>query len=168
MTGNQVALGEPAGTRARVTFTAFRSVDDPMLMAWARFRAQLATTAHPSGASIESDRDAASVRSVHPPEPARASGLWRLLATNNRELGRSFLLYGSFEAARRHVQRLQAGDAELEVTLVAGPFNASHGWIISHDGSAVMTCSRWYCLHLDQRRVRRRHPRGAPAGRAVG
>lgn len=72
------------------------------------------------------------------------SGLWRLLATNNRELGRSFLLYRRYESARAHVEQLQSTPEQLMIELIHGPHNGSRGWVITAEDAPVMTCSRWY------------------------
>ena len=142
MTGSHVALGDSRSGRARVTFTEFHSADDPMLRAWTRFRetfpAPLAT------AAAVRQRNSSPTRPTLVVAPERPPALWRIHATNNRELGRSFVLYSSFEAARDHVLRLQEHSADLEVAVIAGPLNASRGWAILHEGSPVMTCSRWY------------------------
>ena len=131
--GIELVYDEPVAARSRVAFTEFRSSDDPMLRAWARFRSTLATG--PARVSAE----------VRPaPTAARRSGLWRLLATNNRELGRSFLLYGRFEVARSHVEQLQSDPDALTIEHVPGPSNGSRGWLILAADTPVMTCSRWY------------------------
>lgn len=127
-----MAFIQPGGVAARVRFTEFLAADDPMLLAWARFRG---TLAGPSGV----DTHAHPVKAAHP-----QSGLWRLLATNNRELGRSFLLYRRYEAARAHVEQLQRDSGELAIELIHGPHNGSRGWIITAADAPVMTCSRWY------------------------
>ena len=126
-------FSEPGDARARVRFTEFVTSDDPMLLAWARFRGTLA--AGPTRA----------LPTARPPQPQTPnSGLWRLLATNNRELGRSFLLYHRFDAARAHVMHLQSDPDSLTIEHVPGPTNGSRGWLIVAAGAPVMTCSRWY------------------------
>ncbi|SFR82584.1 hypothetical protein SAMN05428970_2632 [Agromyces sp. CF514] len=136
------------GARSRVTFTAFDSVDDPMLAAWGRFRFQLLESTEPPVADLRAEvrRAPASVSVVaaHGRTSDAQAGLWRLLASNNRELGRSSLLYGTHAAARNHVLRLQAASDDLKVVAVGGPVNASHGWVVSLADRPVMTCSRWY------------------------
>lgn len=122
-----------AQAKARVRFTEFVAPEDPMLVAWARFRGTLASPSHglpraqPPALPVEPD-----------------SVLWRLLATNNRELGRSFVLYRRFEAARAHVEQLQSVPDTLTIELVHGPHNGSRGWVIMAAGVPVITCSRWY------------------------
>lgn len=124
-------LGAPA--TARVRFTEIVAPQDPMLVAWARFRGTLASPTH-------------ELARAHPSTPPaeRASVLWRLLATNNRELGRSFMLYRRFDAARAHVEDLQSLPGALTIELVHGPQNGSRGWVIMSAGVPVITCSRWY------------------------
>ncbi|WP_167138699.1 hypothetical protein [Diaminobutyricimonas sp. TR449] len=115
-----------------MTFTEFGSPDDPMLQAWARFR---------SGFAGESGGMHFTVRV---PTAKRESGLWRLIATNNRELGRSFLLYSRFDMARSHVEELQLDAVGLSIEHVMGRRRGSHGWVVVSRGAIVMTCSRWY------------------------
>jgi hypothetical protein len=122
-------LDEPGITPAGVTFTEFRAADAPMLLAWWRFRDSLVST--------------------HRRPPTRqatdgVSTLWRLLATNNRELGRSFLLYRRFDAARTHVRELQALPDTLTIEYVPGLDKSARGWVVMGPAGPVMTCSRWY------------------------
>lgn len=127
--GSDLVFDEPVGTRARVAFTEFRSPDDPMLRAWVRFRSTLAS-------------QPTDVRPA--PIVTRRSGLWRLLATNNREIGRSFLLYPRFEVARAHVEQLQRDPDALTIEYIPGLSSGVRGWVILAAGTPVMTCSRWY------------------------
>ncbi|MDR7182995.1 hypothetical protein J2X85_000018 [Microbacterium trichothecenolyticum] len=130
--------------RPRVTFTMFASDDDPVLHAWLRFRSLLVSSAshdvHQSarrGPAGESSR-------VDPRTDSGELGFWRLLASNNREIGRSFLLYRSFDKARAHVQALQGTPEALAGVYVAGPVHGSRGWVVTSDDAPIMTCSRWY------------------------
>lgn len=122
-----------AAPQPRVEFWEFPSPDDPMLLAWARFRGTLASSSprRPSGQG-----------------PLAAVGnrpaLWRLLATNNRELGRSFHLYERFDVARAHVERLQRDPDGLSIEHITGPTNGSRGWVVLAGGKPIMTCGRWY------------------------
>ncbi|WP_167040798.1 hypothetical protein [Salinibacterium sp. ZJ454] len=115
-----------------MAFTEFLVPDDPMRLAWARFRSTLAGPP----------------RVLHKTSPTQTpnpqSTLWRLLATNNRELGRSFLLYHSFEAARAHIQQVQARPDSLKIEHMPALNNGLRGWIIMAADAPVMTCSRWY------------------------
>lgn len=142
MTGSHVALGDARSARARVTFTEFRSADDPMFRAWTRFREAFPTPLA-MGTPVR-ERTPSTTRPTPALPPEHPPALWRLHASNNRELGRSFVLYNSFESARDHVLRLQEHSADLEVAIIAGSVNASRGWAILLAGSPVMTCSRWY------------------------
>ena len=143
---SDVAASDPGGRAApRVTFTMLASDDDPMLRAWLRFRDPLLGSNDPDA------RPALRHVIADPLRPERGGrgaiygfGFWRMLASNNRELGRSYLLYRSFEQARMHVQTLQSQPAALEVTYVSGPGSSSRGWILTAAGEPVMTCSRWY------------------------
>lgn len=142
MTGSHVAFGDLRSGRARVTFTEVRSADDPLLRAWTRFRDTFPTPL--ATAAAVRQRNVSPIRPTSAVAPERLPALWRIHATNNRELGRSFVLYSSFEAARDHVLRLQERTAELEIAVIAGPLNASRGWAVLLDDAPVMTCSRWY------------------------
>ncbi|GAA4372679.1 hypothetical protein [Agromyces bauzanensis] len=149
MTGPRASGSDATLPRGRVTFTVFHSMDDQMLIAWARFRHPFVVrSAEASPRPARSMSRAVSTRTSHRPTPGRpeegSPGLWRLFATNNRELGRSFHLYSSVEAARMHVERLQGDEARLEIDIVPGPLTSSRGWMITHEGSPVMTSSRWY------------------------
>jgi hypothetical protein len=121
-------------TTASIVFSSFTSAADPMPRAWARFRDQLVV---------------AEQQSVdHRAGPQSGSVcVWRLLASNNRELGRSAELYRSFDDARASVF-----DARLtlnfEIRSVHGPNAGTHGWFIHEpDAPALMTCGRWYGAH---------------------
>ena len=103
-----------------------------MLLAWARFRS---TLAEPPRVPPKTSPAQA---------PNQQSSLWRLLATNNRELGRSFLLYHRFEEARAHIQQLQARPDSLTIEHLPGLSHDLRGWIIMAADAPVMTCSRWY------------------------
>jgi acetyl-CoA carboxylase carboxyltransferase component len=74
---------------------------------------------------------------VHP-------GIWRLLASNSRELGRSSSVYSSFVSARAHVLELRDQCDSMVVTVVTGPSAGTHGWVITVSDIVVMTAGRWY------------------------
>lgn len=79
-----------------------------------------------------------------PPTVAtQPTGIWRLLAPNNRELGRSSFVYGSFQAARGHVLQLRESRDSLTAITIAGPFGENYGWVVTLGDATVMTCSRW-------------------------
>ncbi len=122
-----------------------------MFLAWARFLRSIESAARES-ATHQPDRAAVAQRTVSEtaarlstaPATVGACGIWRILASNNRELGRSARAYTSFESARTHVLRLRAGLDDLSVTSVTGGKPGMHGWYMSSRASAVITCGRWY------------------------
>ncbi|WP_164861592.1 hypothetical protein, partial [Microbacterium sp. CPCC 204701] len=137
-----VASEGPGHGGPRITFTVFRSMDDPMLRSWVRFRSPLV------GSSVPDELQALG-RGEDAPRRGRQTGaaepgFWRLLASNNREVGRSYLLYRSFDHARTHVQQLQAEPDDLAAAYVSGPHNGARGWVVTFQGTPVMTCARWY------------------------
>lgn len=121
-------------TTASIVFSSFTSAADPMPRAWSRFRDQLVVTAQPS---LER-------------HDARQSGpvcVWRLLASNNRELGRSAALYPSFDEARAAVFDARLTQ-NVEIRSVHGPNAGTHGWFVQEpDAPPLMTCGRWYGAH---------------------
>jgi len=121
-------------TSASVVFSAFNSASDPRLQGWLTFRSQLQSDDAAPERRVATARNAWSVR----------SGIWRLLASNSRELGRSSSVYTSFAAARAHVLALQAGVDDMVATTVTGPSSGTHGWVVTVDDVAVMTSGRWY------------------------
>ena len=132
-------------TSASVVFSAFTSSADPRLQGWLSFRGHL-----------QAD-DVATIRTPRPPRRGDSrgetatdgawssrSGIWRLLASNSRELGRSSSVYATFGLARAHVIELQAGVDRMIATTVTGPTSGTHGWVVTVDDVAVMTSGRWY------------------------
>lgn len=83
-------------------------------------------------------------RSATRSTPAGSTGVWRILATNNRELCRAAHVYPSFGRARGHVLRLRERLDELVVVPVVGPRPGSRGWYMTLGGVVVVTCGRWY------------------------
>jgi hypothetical protein len=81
-------------------------------------------------------------------DPADAGTVsWRLLATNNRDLGRAPGGYPDTEACRAAVRELQEGVGRAEpVTVRSGP--SSWGWRLMIDDRVVAVASRVY-----QRRI---------------
>jgi hypothetical protein len=75
---------------------------------------------------------------------ADRTGVWRILATNNRELCRSAHVYPTFSGARAHVALLRDRIDELVVTPVVGNRPGSRGWYMTLNGVVVVTCGRWY------------------------
>lgn len=120
---------------ASIVFSSFTSAADPMPRAWSRFRDQLTAT------------DEHHVERFADPLSGPVC-VWRLLASNNRELGRSAALFRSFDEAREAVFDLRRARPAFEIRSVHGPNAGTHGWFASEPGSApVMTCGRWYGAH---------------------
>ncbi|MEL4320226.1 hypothetical protein WJX64_14520 [Leifsonia sp. YIM 134122] len=120
-------------TSPRIVFSTFRSSSDPMLAAWARFRDSVAAAAPDQAIGTGSLRRAPGTW-----------GVWRVLASNNRELARSAMAYSSFESARAHAISIRERVNELDIVLVTGARAGNHGWYFALDGTAVLTCGRWY------------------------
>lgn len=121
-----------------ILFSSFQSPADPQRIAWLKFRDQSALSSLVArGASSDSVPHIATLPGSSP------SGIWRLLAPNNRELGRSSFLYSTFSAARNHVLQLRESPESITVITVKGPIAKSFGWIATLGNSTVMTCSRW-------------------------
>lgn len=114
-----------------MVFAAFASETDPRFVGWNTMRRQL--QGQPSAAAAS--------------EPLRLpphSGIWRLLAPNNRELARSARLYAGEAAAAEHFLELQGRVDRFEVIPAHGPVVTANGWLAVLDGRVVMTSARWY------------------------
>lgn len=131
-------------TLPTVLFSSFQSGADPQRQAWARFREQVNTRSLNAATALSPQLAG---RPVPSPLVATAgqdeSGIWRLLAPNNRELARSSFLYSSFTSARNHVLQLKGSEA-LSATTVRGPHPESYGWFVALKGVPIMTCTRWF------------------------
>ncbi|MFG6403660.1 MULTISPECIES: hypothetical protein [unclassified Microbacterium] len=132
------ALPRRATIGGRVVFDTFRSVYDPMLDSWLVFRAQIlpdVSATPPDIIAAGSDR-----------ERSRAGryGVWRILATNNRELGRGTGLFATPTDAMQTVTALQRDAPLLAAAVVRGSAPMTHGWVLRREGEPVMTSSRWY------------------------
>lgn len=128
-------------TSPRVAFSVFPSERDPMYLAWGRFRGRL-VEAPLDQTSVALSQPIAVRTSLAPSSSERT--VWRLFASNNREVARSVIAYASYDDARDHVRVLQAKAADLHVHLVAGPAPGVHGWFVELDRLPAATCSRWY------------------------
>ena len=117
-----------------------------MFLAWARFlhSIEAAASHHEKATATERTVSETAAKLAAGPVATGACGIWRILASNNRELGRSARAYTSFDSARTHVLRLRAGFDDLNVTAVTGGRPGMHGWYMSTRASAVITCGRWY------------------------
>lgn len=128
-----------------VLFMGFPSKHDPALLAWLGLRERVAVEA---GALQMPEFAAPSAPSAQgaPRAPGADDwiGIWRLLAPNNREIGRSAFIYGSFEVAQANVTFLKHSAAELTPISFHGPTGGMHGWYVALKGRLVFTCARWY------------------------
>ncbi|TFB99952.1 hypothetical protein [Cryobacterium mannosilyticum] len=124
-----------------IVFSAFESTADPRLQGWATFRQSVQTGSFATATAPEAP---ARPRARAPGVPTGHSGIWRLLAPNSRELGRSSSVYGSFSGARAHVLELKTVVEDMVATTVTGPVAGTHGWMIAVGGVVVMTSGRWY------------------------
>lgn len=109
-----------------------------MLTSWLVFRAQVLPGAVVVPAEVVAGGDER--------ERARAGrfGVWRILATNNRELGRGAGLFATPAEAAETVLRLQSSAGDLAGSVVRGAAPMTHGWVLRHEGDAVLTSSRWF------------------------
>lgn len=135
----------------RIVFSTFRSSADPMFLAWTRFLQTVEGAARRTGSIAVARPGTPAATPVprrppmaHPVVADGACGVWRILASNNRELGRSARAYTSYAAARAHVIALRAGIDDLRLTTVSGERTGMHGWYLSHGRQPVITCGRWY------------------------
>ena len=127
-----------------ILFSSFQSGADPQRQSWARFREQVNTSSNAILTAGRHESTGSQMSSLPVASNAEGeSGIWRLLAPNNRELGRSSFLYGSFSAAHNHVLRMR-GVETLAVSTVTGPIAQSFGWFIALRGVPVMTCTKWF------------------------
>lgn len=133
------SVSEPLFTRpsapARVVFDTFRSTNDPLLAAWLSFRSR-AMPAEPAPVLDLRSREASEKRGVF--------GVWRLLATNNREIGRGSTLHDSPDSAWIDAESMRSRYEELTPVVLGGPRSMRHGWALRLDGHPVLLCSRWY------------------------
>lgn len=72
------------------------------------------------------------------------SGIWRLLARNNRELARSVRLFISADAATAHVRALQAASDHLDLRVIQGESHGDCLWVAMLDGHPVLMSARTY------------------------
>ena len=118
-----------------VLFMAFPAHDAPGLVAWTRFRELISRGLSASDPTLDARLAAGGGSPV---------GIWRMLASNNREVARSATAYPSFESARAAVLALQESDEQFQIVTFHGPSSGTHGWVALAGGRAVLTCARWY------------------------
>ena len=139
-----------------IVFSLFPRSADPMLATWRSFCADVLAAGQRATFAAETTPDVAgAARSVPDvagaPTPAtraladgRTLGIWRLLATNNREIARSAHEYSSRVEAVAEVTWIREHAADLVAIPVVGVQRANRGWIATLYGETVMTGSRWY------------------------
>lgn len=130
-------LSDRATRRARIVFDTFRSIHDPRLAAWLLFRSHFLPEWSATAASLESTPEAALTH-------LGVFGVWRLLATNNRELGRCARVFVSPRAAFDAAVAEQSRVDEMTITAVRGPQSTMHGWVIRRGDRPVLIAARWY------------------------
>ena len=143
----------------RIEFPFFSVPGDPMLEGWRRFRDAVATAIERPSRTRLSAAAGTVPLSVPVPVPISASvpvpilppgsrsggiGVWRLLASNNREICRSARIFRTFDEARDDAEYLRKNADQLSTVRVIGPHPGMQGWYLRLDGMLVVTCSRWY------------------------
>lgn len=131
-----------------VVFSTFTSSLDARYVSWARVVNRIrglvadASDAAPSTAPglRGSAREPANATALSPGR----SGIWRLLARNNRELARSAGLFASADAAAAHVQTLQVALDRLELRLCHGEEHGDYLWVALLDCRPVLMSARAY------------------------
>lgn len=132
--------GRAQSSHAAVLVRECASLDDPMVRKWTLFR----NTILPGGGATRAGEPVIRAEpSGKGPGAAGSVVYWRLVASNNRDLGRSSYLYGTADQARRHIERvIHAG--RLELSAIVDGSTTRRGWVLTSDGEPVMTCARWY------------------------
>src|SRR5262249_56641637 len=69
---------------------------------------------------------------------------WRLIGTNNHELGRSALGFLSYELAVGAIAELKEGHDRLVQLPINDQATGRWGWRLELDGAAVAISGRWY------------------------
>jgi len=122
-----------------IVFTTFDSAGDRRLVGWGAFRRALVSSRQIGEPTCE-------LESPDPGGEGDGAGatVWRLLAPNNRELGRSWAVYRSRAEAVRHLEVLRGEAHELAVIGLRGAHSSQYGWVATAAGRAVMTTGRWF------------------------
>jgi hypothetical protein len=125
-----------------LVFSTFRAENDPTMQSWARFRNHIQSV-HPV---VGRYADEVPPAAATPSSSAQGvASYWRLLASNHRELARSYFLYSSYARARTHVEQILEDPSSVEIVTLIGSDVRSHGWYgVIGSGGPVITCSRWY------------------------
>lgn len=132
-------LFEPRARRGRVIFDTFRSVRDPRLAAWLLFRSYLLPELAASQLALMGSPIAESGLA-----PIGVFGVWRLLATNNRELARCATVFASPAVAIDAARVEQPRADQMQVSTVRGPVATKHAWVLRRGDRPIATAARWY------------------------
>ncbi|MEX8058446.1 MULTISPECIES: hypothetical protein [Microbacterium] len=136
-------MSEPLSTRptahARVVFDTFRSARDPRLSAWLLFRSYLLPELAASQLALMESPTAAGALA-----PIGVFGVWRLLATNNRELARCATVFASPSVAVDAARVEQSRADQMQVSTVRGPVATKHAWVLRRGDRPIATAARWY------------------------
>jgi hypothetical protein len=84
--------------------------------------------------------------------PPDVVGIWRLLASNHRELARGATTFTSFDEALSTVVSWQSLHEKFDVSTFHGPRSGTHGWSVSIEGAVIFTAARWFetgAMNLD-------------------
>jgi hypothetical protein len=117
-----------------------------MLATWRSFCAEVLAAGQRATLAAGSPPDIAGARGAEgrPLADGRTLGIWRLLATNNREIARSAREYTSRVEALADVTWIRDHADDLVAIPVVGVQRANRGWVAMLHGETVMTGSRWY------------------------
>jgi hypothetical protein len=137
-----------------LVFLSFNSRNDKRLAGWASFRESIKAGAPLGEAGAPASRSAEGRTPQRRTPPRRTGersvvehssvGIWRLLASNNRELARGWSVYPSLDAACDDVTRLQRSIDSLVIAAVRGETASQNGWLATLDGEPVLSCGRWF------------------------
>ena len=119
-------------------FLSLGSTKDRRFAGWAAFRNAI------GAARIVGETPVPAHSPVDAQAGQSAVGVWRLLASNNRELARSWRAYPSFESASAEVARLQERVDALQIAVVRGESASHYGWFAMLDGEPVISSGRWF------------------------
>ncbi|WP_166880053.1 hypothetical protein [Salinibacterium sp. ZJ450] len=118
----------------RITFTEFQDSRQHMLVS---FLAQVQSITLAEALSADAHTDETSVK--WPTDPLDGTVVWRLMASNRKELGRTVRSHRSFELARRNALALVAGVDELEGKVIRAGRRAV-GWYLGLYGVPMLVC----------------------------
>jgi hypothetical protein len=132
-----------------IVFSLFPRAADPMLATWRSFCAEVVAAGQRAVLTAGAtgpvpDLAGARVPNDRPLADGRTLGIWRLLATNNREIARSAHEYTSRVEALAEVTWIRDHADDLVAIPVVGVQRANRGWVATLYGETVMTGSRWY------------------------